>query len=150
MQIFNALCELTIDLNTICEYNPCQNNYGENKMEENKKKKLEGIGVNIPEVMSRLMDNEDFFLRLLKKFIADKSFSNLEDALKENRFEDAFNASHTLKGVAANLGLGAISDTVVPLTELLRNPPYDRPAIEAMFPKLKEDYSRVIKVIETL
>ena len=65
----------------------------------------ETIGQNYEEVLERLAGSEALVLRFLKKFSTDKTFSELEKAMEARDIEMIFRQSHTLKGVAANLGL---------------------------------------------
>jgi two-component system sensor histidine kinase/response regulator len=50
--------------------------------------------------------NPDFYLKLLGDFLKNhrSSISDLEEMMKESRFEDARRTAHTLKGVAGNIG----------------------------------------------
>lgn len=47
---------------------------------------------------------ESMVLRFVKKYADDKTYAQLTEAVKAQDWETAFRASHTLKGVAQNLG----------------------------------------------
>ena len=82
--------------------------------------KLKEYGANIEEGLERCMGNEAFYLKMVGMMIADNSIDKLKDALAENNLDTAFEASHALKGVAANLSLTPLTEPAVEITELLR------------------------------
>ena len=89
-------------------------------MDEGFKKQLLDNGADIETTVNRFMGNEGLYLKFLMKFQDDRHYESLEKNLEEQKYEDAFNDAHTLKGVAANLGLDTISNASSKLTELLR------------------------------
>ena len=78
------------------------------------------MGCDIDGAMGRFLNKEDFYARCYKKFLDDKSFAALGEALKAKNTDEAFHHSHTLKGVCANMGLTPLFDTVVKIVEPLR------------------------------
>lgn len=78
----------------------------------------ETIGQNYEEVLERLAGSEALVLRFLKKFSTDKTFSELEKAMEARDIEMIFRQSHTLKGVAANLGLKPLFEHTQVLVEI--------------------------------
>lgn len=84
------------------------------------KAKLEELGADVDNTIHRFMGKETLYLNFLGKFKKDQSFANIEKQLEERNAEEAFKAAHTLKGVAANLGLDPIANLASDLTELLR------------------------------
>lgn len=78
------------------------------------------VGGNLSEVMSRL-PSEALILRFLKMYPQDTSYTDLVKAFEEQNVKNAFLAAHTLKGVAANLGLGDLQKTASAFTESVRN-----------------------------
>lgn len=81
---------------------------------------LRAYGANVEEAMSRCMNMETFYLRLVRMALADKSFDELEAALKGGDWKTAFEKAHSLKGVLGNLALNPMSQPVSELTERLR------------------------------
>lgn len=81
----------------------------------------ETIGQNYEEVLERLAGSEALVLRFLKKFSTDKTFSELEKAMEARDIEMIFRQSHTLKGVAANLGLKPLFEHTQVLVEITRH-----------------------------
>lgn len=80
---------------------------------------FEKVGGSYAEVMSRF-PNEEMVRRFLKKLIGDKTYNELKMAIEAEDSEGAFRAAHTLKGVAANLGLASLEKAASELTEALR------------------------------
>lgn len=83
--------------------------------------KLKEIGVQPEEGLKRCMNDENFYLTLVKMVPGDKGFNNLKSALDDGDLTAAFEAAHALKGVLGNLSLTPIYDPVVEITELLRS-----------------------------
>ena len=81
---------------------------------------LEELGVNTREGMGRCLNNEQFYLRLVKKSMEDENCEKLRDALEKNDLDAAFTLAHTLKGVYGNLALTPLFEIVNEITELLR------------------------------
>ena len=66
------------------------------------------------------MNNEAFYLKLVKMATADENFKKLDDTLEAKDWEGAFNAAHALKGVVGNLELTPLYEVMQELTEKLR------------------------------
>jgi len=81
---------------------------------------LKEYGANVDEALGRCMNNEAFYIKLVRKFLQDKNFSGLKEALDAHDLDRAFECSHALKGVAANLSLTPVLEPVYEMTELLR------------------------------
>jgi len=81
---------------------------------------LKAYGANVQEGLARCMNNEAFYLRLVKMGANDANFRKLSDALANRDLAAAFEAAHALKGVLANLALTPVLQPVVEATELLR------------------------------
>ncbi len=80
----------------------------------------EQFGGNYEDVLRRL-SNDALVSRFLLKFLDDKSYNALVEAVTNENGPDAFSAAHTLKGVTSNLGLTSIYEPVHTLTEALRS-----------------------------
>ena len=81
---------------------------------------LRTMGCDIDDAMGRFLNKEDFYARIYKKFLDEKSFAALGEALKAKNTDDAFRHSHTLKGVCANMGLTPLLNIVVKIVEPCR------------------------------
>ena len=81
---------------------------------------LKAFGCNVEEGLARCMNNESFYLMLIKKFIVSTDLSKLDNALKKDDLETAFREAHSLKGVCGNLSLTPIYDVLNEIVEPLR------------------------------
>ena len=82
--------------------------------------KLAAYGCNIDEAMGRFLNNEAFFVFCYGKFVADKSFARLGEALQAGDVKGAFEAAHDLKGISANMGITPVYELIVGMVEMLR------------------------------
>lgn len=83
------------------------------------------------------------------RFLEDRSFSVLTDAMTRGDGEAAFRAVHTLKGVCLNLGFGQLWKASSDLTEYLRGKS-DAIGCDALWSVLVREYRRVADVLQTL
>ena len=86
--------------------------------------------------------------RFVRKFLDDKSYEQLIEAVDSSDRAAAFRAAHTLKGVCANLRFTMLKNSASVLTELLRldsdNIPADvMPALD----KVTADYQATVGAI---
>ena len=110
------------------------------------------IGGSYEDVRKRL-PSETLVERFVLKFLEDKSYQSLAEALQREEYEDAFKAVHTLKGVALNLGFVRLGRSSSDLTELLRGKDaqqIDRAQCEELWKQVTEDYEQVIDAINCL
>ena len=82
---------------------------------------LRAYGANVNEGLARCLNNEAFYLRLVRMGAMDKNFDRLNEALDAGDRQAAFEAAHALKGAIGNLALTPILEPVSALTELLRH-----------------------------
>ena len=83
-------------------------------------KAMETYGADIVGVEDRFVGDMDLYEQCVKSFLQDESFHKLEEKIKENEVLESFKLAHTLKGVAANLGLNPLYESLVNLVEPLR------------------------------
>lgn len=107
------------------------------------------LGGNYSEVCSRL-PSPKLVERFVGKFLEDKSFDILCNALAAGSREDAFRAAHTLKGVCANLSFTRLMNSSSELTEVLR-PSLDSIPTEAapLLEKVRRDYQLTVNAIRS-
>lgn len=67
--------------------------------------RLHEIGIDAEELLERCMGNEKLACRLLLKFVDDRNYDSLTDALAANDTEKAIAAAHALKGMCGNLSM---------------------------------------------
>jgi len=81
---------------------------------------LKTYGANTEEGLGRCMNNEGFYLRLVKMIPGDANFQKLYDAVAGGDLATAFEAAHGLKGSTGNLALTPLFAPISEITELLR------------------------------
>ncbi len=119
-------------------------------MDAGLKKQLEDCGADVDATVKRFMGNEGLYMKFLGRFPDDKNFGGLVETIPAGQYEDAFRYAHTLKGVAANLGINTVYDLADKIVEVLRNKaPEDVDAARAqeLLAQLKEDYGKICAVI---
>ena len=105
--------------------------------------------------MERFMGNEALYIRLLGMLFQDENLDLLGRALDSGDLSGAFSAAHTLKGVAANLGLTPLYKAVGAMVEPLRTgePRTDYPlmyqTVTAEFQRARELW-KLLKEGETM
>ena len=81
---------------------------------------LREYGADTDRALERCLNNEEFYLRLVRKAADSPDFDLLEEALSAKDLDAAFEHAHKLKGMLTNLSLTPLSSPVVELTETLR------------------------------
>jgi len=89
-------------------------------MNDDYKNALRAIGVDVDTAIGRVVGKEDLYEKLLLMFFDDKSLEMLREKVAEGNIQGAFDAAHTIKGTAGNLGLDNINSVVMPMVEILR------------------------------
>jgi len=107
---------------------------------------LKEYGANTEEGLKRCMNNEGFYLRLVKMIPGDANFQKLNDAIEAGDLTAAFEAAHALKGSAGNLSLTPIYDPICEITELLRA--RTETDYTALLEKIREGRENLIKICE--
>lgn len=104
-------------------------------------------GFDVDGTMRRFLNNEELYLKCLKKFLDDKSFEKLQAAYLEGNCEEAFKAAHTMKGFVSNLGMNELLAVLAPMVEKLRANDMDiKDDLEQTEKLYKETYSLIEKL----
>ena len=82
---------------------------------------LREFGADVDTALARCMNNEAFYLRLVKMALEQPSVADLGKALESGDLDKAFEEAHKIKGVMGNLSLDPVLNPVSELTELLRH-----------------------------
>ena len=82
--------------------------------------KLKEFGVDTKEGLTRCMNMENFYFKMIKMGLSDGHFESLQKSLEAGNIDEAFEAAHALKGVIGNLALSPIYDPLAEMTEMLR------------------------------
>lgn len=112
-----------------------------------KEKIFAEAGIDVKGLVQRFMGNEALAKKFLIKFLEDKSFIRLKEAIENGNSEEAFKEAHTLKGVAGNLGLNALYECANCMTENLRGG--DMSTAGEDYAQMEQTYLKAIKAIET-
>lgn len=110
------------------------------------RKLYDNLGENYDAVLKRFGSDETV-KRFALKFVADPSFSVLSDGLEKGDVAAAFRGAHTLKGVAATLGFGALGNVAARLTETLRGGEITAES-EPLYLDTQKEYDRVIAALK--
>ena len=82
---------------------------------------LRAYGANVDEGVKRCLDDEEFYLDLVKSTVADDRLSELEQCLAAKDFDKAFEVAHALKGMYGNISITPVYEPISQITELLRD-----------------------------
>jgi HPt (histidine-containing phosphotransfer) domain-containing protein len=115
------------------------------------KAELEEMGMDVDTTVNRFMGNEGLYLKFLNKFQNDQSVANIQQYITDQNTEEAFKSAHTLKGVAANLGLDPIAQHASDIVELLRGKnqfsEVDTDKLNSVNAELNTIYDALMKVL---
>lgn len=81
---------------------------------------LKKYGADVTEGVSRCLNDESFYLDLVKSVIPDVRIDELETYIAEKNFDKAFEVAHALKGMYGNISMKPIYDPICEITEHLR------------------------------
>ena len=96
------------------------------------------------------MGMERLLQKFMLKFLDDKSFEELCSSMEQKKYEEAFRAAHTLKGLCLNLGFKTLAESSSNLTEALRPQQFeesDMVEIMKMLEQVKRNYEMTVSVI---
>lgn len=117
-------------------------------MTEETKRKFQEAGLDLEGSLARFMNKEDLYERFLKKFLDDRNFEDLKNALKDQKYEEAFRYAHTIKGVAGNLGLTPLYEGIQPLVEDLRHQTCAN--LDEELSRTEADYELMVSLIKNM
>lgn len=117
-------------------------------MDEMKRKLLLEAGIDVDEALGRFLGNEALMMKFLLQFPEDQNFSRLRQSVAQGDAAGAFEAAHTLKGVAGNLSMGTLFRQISAQVEDLRAG--NVAAAADKMPALEETYSRTLAALQQL
>ena len=68
--------------------------------------------------------------------------------MEEKNYEEAFRASHTIKGICQNLGFTKLGNSSSVLTDKLRDGGSEE--ADALLTQVKEDYQQTVEALQAL
>jgi len=104
------------------------------------------VGGNYETISNNL--NDAILTKLLKMFLEDKSFSDLQDGINQKDAEKAFRGAHSLKGVCLNLDLKYLAKATSDLVEDLRGRTLDNYLNN--YSLTIDEYNKVVNAIKQL
>ena len=106
---------------------------------------LDAAGADVDGALNRFMGKISLYKKFLAKFLDDRSYPDMLVQFDLHNPEEAFRQAHTLKGVAANLGINNLLTVLVPVVERLRAG--DEPS-EDQVTACKVEYEKIVSIIE--
>jgi len=101
---------------------------------------------NVPDALGRLMNNKNLYTKLLAKFAA--GYGGFEEkvsaAFNEGNFEDAIHLSHTMKGLAGNLGAETLQEASLALEHIAKGG-NKTPELDGALEKFTFELNRALK-----
>ena len=82
--------------------------------------KLNALGARTEEGLTRCMNMEDFYLRMVTMALNDDGYERLKTAVTSGDLEEGFERAHALKGILTNVSLTTLAEPVIEITEHLR------------------------------
>lgn len=107
---------------------------------------LRSADIDVEGALSRLMNNEGFYLRMLGKFVADPTYQSLEAAHGAKDKGALQHAAHALKGIAANLGMTQLSGACGRMQHCLEG--RETGDIEALMTELRGAYHAALGAVQ--
>jgi histidine phosphotransfer protein HptB len=107
----------------------------------------EQMGADYDNVLSRL-GSDAMVERFALKFLQEKTFDNLKEAIEKKDAEEAFRAAHTLKGICLNLGFDNLFTVSSELTEKLR--PRTLEGSEELLQRVQEQYDITVQALKNV
>ncbi|MDE6746812.1 MAG: Hpt domain-containing protein [Oscillospiraceae bacterium] len=108
---------------------------------------LNEIGVEVDKTLSRFGDDSsEIYIKFLKRFPDEDRITPIKDAVSENDLEKLSQTAHKLKGVSANLGMTALSESAHVLELKAKNGSVDGADMDIkLIEKLNEEICRIIR-----
>ena len=104
----------------------------------------EALGGDYEQALGRLR-SERLMQKYVLRFLDEKSYEELSDAIAKKDGETAFRAAHTIKGMCLNLSFDRLLASADAMSEALRHG-WSDDALTLMNP-LKEDYEQTVRAI---
>ena len=108
-------------------------------------KDLAVIETDLDGALYRLSGDEAMYILLLEAFSKDTTMADLDKAIANQSWDDAFTAAHALKGLAGNMGFTPLFHCLGELVILIRTGRIDE--IGASYASVKHSYDDIMTVI---
>lgn len=107
--------------------------------------KLREYGADVDSAIARCAGSSSLYIKLIGMFLADDGIAGIGEALDDNDLHAAFEAAHGVKGVAGNLSLTPLYDSVCAIVEPLRHE--EKADYAALYKNIVDERARLGKVI---
>lgn len=81
---------------------------------------LKDLGTNTEEAMSRFLNNEALYEKMLKKLPNSMKSGQVMEAIENGSIDSAIETAHTMKGVLGNLSITPLYEAYTKIVALLR------------------------------
>lgn len=106
----------------------------------------EKTGCDLSAALKRMGGMEALYMRLLGKFLEDKSFEGLSEAVRDKEYENIEKTAHTLKGVAANMGFDTLKDSADAIVQAVRAGRTE--AVVELYETCREQYEKIFGAVK--
>lgn len=113
---------------------------------EEKLNKLKNWGCDINGALDRFLNDKDLYNECLLMFVDDENFASLKLHINDDDQKKAFAYVHTLKGVAGNLGITPLFESLSELCEVLRNNIYNTKS--GLYERTVVDYNIFLEIMK--
>ena len=110
-------------------------------MDAEKKARLENAGIDLKSALDRFMGNEAMLEKYLGRFLNEKSYLELAQAVKDDDAALAARAVHTLKSVCGSLGFGEMQTLVLEQEKAMRAGEWEK--AKGMMPAVAASYEKI-------
>ena len=107
---------------------------------------LTELGIDSAYTLVRFSGMKNILERFLLRFLDDSCMELLNQAFAHGNPDDAERAAHTLKGLAANLGLDELSRRAAQCVQTIRNNDFE--TAKQQYPYISEEYERIIHILK--
>lgn len=91
-------------------------------MTQEEKNNLVEAGIDVDGAVARFVNNETLFVTYLKTFPGQEQYNNIKPNIEKKDYDEAYKAAHAIKGIAGNLGIIPVFDSVNKMLSLMKNP----------------------------
>lgn len=106
---------------------------------------LKAYGCDTQTALERFINSEDLYVKFLGKFLSDPSFSEIKPFIDAGDNDGALKSTHTLKGVAGNLGLTKVYEIAADMVNKYRAG--DPSGASARYDELAGAYNDMVRII---
>lgn len=122
-------------------------------MKDTVREQLISAGYDVDGALARFVNNEILYMTFLKKFPSDEHYGVIKPKLVAKEYDEAYKAAHAIKGVAGNLGLTPVFETVNELLQLIKKKDevsdFDN-QVMLLFEKFEEAYGKSVEIIGSI